>query len=363
VSGAQRVSLVLPNKNNAPVLDLFFETLLRHTSYPDLEMVVVDDGSTDSSVAVLRRWRDSGRFPRFELLETEGGGICRALNLAIENATGEVIVRLDGDATLETPGWLDRMLDFRALHPKVGVVATKVVFDSGRLQALGMNVVGPGGVHPRGSILLEEPGRRTMDIAVEYPYEADAPGRNEAAEVDAAIGCCMLFERSLWERVGGFDLGWSPVAFEDFDFALEARRLGLKVFVLPEISVVHRISLRHPRERTSRPIMALFALRRTVGRFVPQRLREAVAARARLGDHDPARLELLRRHCAYWQEKWGWDPINPRMEDVLARYGGTEVCWAYDDALRREGQEILRAWAAQVPTTPLSNTPRRPNRA
>lgn len=339
------VSLVLPNKNNAPVLDLFFETLLRHTDRPDLEMVVVDDGSTDSSVAVLRRWRDSGRFERFELIETEGGGICAALNLAVERATADVVVRLDGDATIETPGWLDTMLAFHDSHPKVGVVATKVVFDSGRLQASGMNVVGAEGVHPRGSILLEEPGRRTMDIAVEYPFERDAPVGDEPAEVDAAIGCCMLFERSLWERVGGFDLGWSPVAFEDFDFALEARRLGLKVFVLPEIEVVHRISLRNPREKTSRPIMLLFALRRHVGRFVPARLRDAAAARARLGDYDPARIELLRRHTAYWREKWGWDPINPDMDEVLERFGGTEVCWAYDDDLRREGEEILSAWA------------------
>jgi hypothetical protein len=163
--------------------------------------------------------------------------------------------------------------------------------------------------------------------------------------VDAAIGCCMLFERALWEQAGGFDLRWSPVAFEDFDFALVARRLGLKVFVLPQIEVVHRISLRNPREKTSRPVMLLFALRRRVGRFVPARLRDAAAARARLGDYDPARLELLSRHAAYWREKWGWDPINPSMDEVLEGFGGTEVCWAYDEGLRREGEEILHAWS------------------
>ncbi|HEV3378084.1 MAG TPA: glycosyltransferase, partial [Thermoleophilaceae bacterium] len=57
------VSLVVPNMNNGPALDVFFRKLERNTSYPEIELVVADDGSTDSSLRVLRRWRDSGRFP------------------------------------------------------------------------------------------------------------------------------------------------------------------------------------------------------------------------------------------------------------------------------------------------------------
>ena len=350
MSRARAVSLILPNKNNRPVLDLFFETLLRNTGRGDFELVVVDDGSTDSSVEVLRRWRDSGRFRHFELVETPGGGICDALNLAAERATGEVIVRLDGDSTIETPGWLDRMLEFFDSSSRVGVVAGKVVFDSGRVHSYGMNVVSPKGVHNRGSVLLEEPGQRTLDIAVDYPPDSELD-LDEPAEVDGVIGCCMLFERALWERLGGFDPRYNPAGFEDFDFALSARREGLKVFVLPEVSVVHRISMRNPREETSPGVMLLFRLRRRIGRLVPERVRAAIAAQAQLGDHDPARAELLRRHYGYWREKWGFDPVNPDMDQVLARYAGTEVCWAYDADLRREGETILRTWRerTQVP--------------
>jgi GT2 family glycosyltransferase len=348
---APRVSLVLPNRNNEPVLDLFFETLHRHTKYPNLEVVVVDDGSTDSSVAKLRRWRDSGRFQRFELVETPGSGICDALNEGVRTATGDIIVRLDGDATIETPGWLDTMLALREASPKVGVVTGKVIFDSGRVQAYGMNLVSPAGVHPRGTVLLEPEGQRTLDTRVEYLPEGQAPVSEDAAEVDAAIGCCMMFTRDLWERVGGFDPRYNPSAFEDFDFALAARREGRKVFVLPEIAVVHRLSMRNPRERVSPPVRLLFTLYRHIGRFVPARVRAAVAERAKLGDAAPARLELFRHHTACWREKWGFDAINPDMAQVLARYGGTEVCWAYDDELRGEGEEILRAWRARTQVT------------
>jgi hypothetical protein len=95
--------------------------------------------------------------------------------------------------------------------------------------------------------------------------------------------------------------------------------------------------------------MALFRLRRTIGRFVPARLRDAAAARAGLGDYDPERIAMLRGHYAAWREKWGFDALNPDMDEVLARWGGTEVCWAYDDELRRAGEEIAAAYARVAP--------------
>jgi GT2 family glycosyltransferase len=326
------------------VLDLFFERLARNTNPQAEELIVVDDGSTDRSVEVLERWRASGRIPGLRIISQPPRGIVEALNRGCDESSGEVIVRLDGDATIETPGWLEKMLALRAVSDRVGVVAGKVVFDSGRVQSLGMNIVSPAGIHSRGSILREPVGRRTLDIAVDYPPAAEAVGGDAVAEVDGAIGCCMMFDRELWERVGGFDERWSPVAFEDFDFALGVRAHGRKVFFLPDVEVVHRISMRNPRDATTRRKMLLFRLRRGVGRFVPEVLRAAAAERAGLGDPDPERLALLRRHYASWREKWGFDALNPDIGQVLARWGGTEVCWAYDDELRRAGEEIAAGY-------------------
>jgi GT2 family glycosyltransferase len=319
---------------------------VRNTAHPIHELIVVDDGSTDRGVRALERWQKSGRIPGFRIIRQTARGIVDALNVACGEASGDVIVRLDGDATIETPGWLDKMLALRAASDRVGVVAAKVVFDSGRVHSYGMNIVSPAGIHSRGTQLREPVGRRTLDIAVDYPPEAEAAGGDEVAEVDGAIGCCMLFDRELWEQVGGFDERWSPVGFEDFDFALSARAAGRKVFFLPDVRVVHRISMRNPREATSRRVMALYRLRRHVGRFVPERLRDAAAARAGLGDYDPERVAMLRRHYGAWRDKWGFDALNPDMDAVFARWGGTEVCWAYDDGMRRAGEEIAAAYRA-----------------
>jgi len=355
--GGPPVSLILPNRNNEPVLDLFLETLARHTTYPDFELIVVDDGSTDRSLAILERWRDSGRFAHFELVPIAAAGIVEALNRGLEVAAGELVVRLDGDATLETPGWLERMVGFHATDERVGVVTPRTVFEDGRVQSYGLDVVGPEGVHDRGTRITEPVGRRTLDIKVERPLDAESEEGNEVAEVDAAIGCCMLFSRELAREIGGFDRGFAPVWVEDFDFALGARRLERKVFYVPDVLVAHRVSLRNPRHQASRRELALHGLRRRIGHLVPAPLRAEAARAARLGDHDPRRAAVLERHYAYWQRKWGWHPLNPDMERILDRYGGTEVCWAYDPERRRAGEEIIAA----AQRAPASTPPSRPS--
>src|SRR5436189_3774461 len=108
------VSLLMPNRDNAPLLDLVLERLADNTQYPDVELIVVDDGSTDGSREILRRWRDSGRFADFSLIEREhgAGGVVDALNHGLRAASGEVVVQLDADASIETAGWLEKMVGF-----------------------------------------------------------------------------------------------------------------------------------------------------------------------------------------------------------------------------------------------------------
>ena len=340
------VSLIVPNKNNEPVLDLFLERLRDNTPGPEFELIVVDDGSSDRSREILRRWRDAGAFERFTLIERESSGIIATLNAALAEASGKIVVRLDGDATIETPGWLERMLSFYGSDERIGVVVGKIVFDSGHVHSYGMNIVVPEGVHDRGTFLTEPVGERTLDIAVERPLARPDDEGNRVAEIDGAIGCCTMFSRELAERIGGFDRRYDPVGFEDFDFALGARRLDRKVFFLPDVEVTHRLTLRNPRTDSPRAEWMLWRARRRIGGVFPQRMRSAVARAAKLGDHDPERIALLRRHYVSWRDKWGFDPLNPDMDEVLRRYGATEVCWRYDDARRRAGEEIAAAWEA-----------------
>ena len=156
-------------------------------------------------------------------------------------------MRLDGDATIETPGWLERMLAFYRSDERIGVVVAKIVFDSGHVHSYGMNIVGPEGVHDRGT--RHHRAGRAAARSTSTSSGRSRPESDEGhavAEIDGAIGCCTMFSRELAERIGGFDRRYDPVGFEDFDFALGARRLDRKVFFFPEVEVVHRLDPAQP---------------------------------------------------------------------------------------------------------------------
>jgi hypothetical protein len=107
------------------------------------------------------------------------------------------------------------------------------------------------------------------------------------------------------------------------------------------VRVIHRVGMRNPRMEQSRAKLALFAINRRIGHLVPGAVRAAVADRARVGEQDPAKHEVLVRHFAHWREKWGFDALQPDVDAILERYRGTEVGWAHDPDMRRAGEEIV----------------------
>ncbi len=347
-----RVSLLMPNRDNAPILDHVLERLARHTTYADTELVVVDDGSRDGSREILRRWRDSGAFAEFKLLERESAGVIETLNAGLAAASGELVVQLDADASMETPGWLERMVAFFVSDPRIGVATGKVVFDWGELHTCGVDLIGPTGFHDRGARITEPAGRRTYHQRVIRRPEGDCPPCAELAEVDGGIGCCMMYRRQVALEVGGYDPGYAPVWFDDLDLTVAIRRAGLKVFYMPEVRVIHHVGRRIRGEAVRRRLIQ--RARRGLRPLLPGRLRRAISYPLGLDHPPPEQWQRLQHHYAYWQRKWGWDMLNPDLEAIRTRWGETEICWSLDPARRRTGEEIVAAFQATERCGPVS---------
>lgn len=348
------VSLLLPNFNTEHVLGPVLRCLEVNTTYSDVEVVAVDDGSSDGSLAMLRDWRDSGALGgRVRLLEKENSGAVDTLNTALRAATGDLCVQLDSDASVRTPGWIERMVDLMSCDERVGVVTAKIVMDDGDLNACGVNLVHPGGMHERSSRPVETFGRRRWHHHVIRSREGEGGADEDTvAEVDAGIGCCMMYRRTDALAVGGYDAGYSPVWFDDADLCLMIRRLGRKVFYTPEVRVIHHLQARGSRVSASQrlqPSRLGRAVVRRTARMLPASTRTRLERRLRVDFElrfDASQRARLRHHSEHWRAKWGWDPLNPDMDTIAARWGATEIWWARDAARRRTGEEIVRAYAA-----------------
>jgi GT2 family glycosyltransferase len=357
LNGPPRVSLLMPVHNRAHLLDRVLDRLAENTTYEHVELIAVDDGSTDGSRDILRRWADGGRLPGMRVIEGTDRGAIASLNTALGAASGDLCVQLDDDVTVETRGWIERLLDVMLLDEAVGVVTGKVIFDSGELHACGVNVIGPTGWHERPTHPSEPVGRRQWINRIDGRAREGEGGEAEwrVAEVDSGIGCCMMYRRADALAVGGYDPEWSPVWFDDVDLCLKIRKLGRKVFYVPNVRAIHHFA---PRSEPDSPF----------GRFSLQRLRSGLARRIvpRLphwfsraiesrvdvdlqGYYTKEQCARLRHHHAYWQTKWGWDARNPDMDAVLRQWGDSEICWATDPERRAAGERIVEAYYAQRP--------------
>ncbi|MDR0342670.1 MAG: glycosyltransferase, partial [Nocardiopsaceae bacterium] len=197
------LSVVVCAHNQAATLD----ECLRHTcalDYPDLEVLVVDDGSTDSTAEIVRR------HPRARLLSVPHGGLAAARNRGLEASRGEVVAYLDADAYPgpEWPYFLVLGLD----APAVGAVG-------------GPNVP-PADEGPTAQAVARAPGG-PLHVLLSDDRAEHVPG------------CNMAFVRHVLEEVGGFDPAYTA-AGDDVDVCWKVLDRGYEIGFHPGALVWHR---------------------------------------------------------------------------------------------------------------------------
>jgi len=113
------VSVIIPTYNRAKFIPAAIQSVLDQT-YTNLEIIVVDDGSTDDTQHVLEPFKD-----KIRCLATENRGPAHARNIGMKAALGKYIAFLDSD-DLYLPGKLEIQVAFMKAHPEVGIIATEM---------------------------------------------------------------------------------------------------------------------------------------------------------------------------------------------------------------------------------------------
>ncbi len=222
-----KVSIVIPTRDGFELLSRCVESVLGHTTYPDYEVLVVDNGSSERrAVAYL----DSLRRRRgFRVLSYAKPFNYSAMNnLAVEQANGEVVCLLNNDTEVITPDWIQELVGC-LLQRNVGIVGARLLFRDGSVQHAGV-LVGVGGVgnHVHAFLPGSHPG---------YFGRAWL-----AQDWSAVTGACMMIRTSLYSEIGGLDAEHLAVTFNDVDFCLRARAAGWRVVYTPYAELYHHES-------------------------------------------------------------------------------------------------------------------------
>lgn len=218
------LSVVIPSRDRPDLIVPACRAVLDGTDYPAIELIVVDNGSTDP--AVLSFYDELTRDARVQIVSfPHPFNFSAMVNAGVAASSGQVVVLLNNDVGLRQPGWAGELVR-QAVRPDVGAVGAKLLFGDGKLQHAGV-VVGLAG--RAGHILRRRP--------------ADTPGHlgrlRVAHEVSAVTAACLAVARHKFEVVGGFDEDAFPVDFNDVDFCLRLAARDWKCIWTPAAELFH----------------------------------------------------------------------------------------------------------------------------
>lgn len=214
------VSIIVVNHNRAELLRECLESLCKQT-YKLLEILVVDNGSSDHSRSVVENF--SKADVRFLPLN-RNFGFAGANNLAIGQAKGQLVGLLNNDAVAHT-SWIEKLVQVvESSESRVGMWASKILFFHGNI------------IDKAGHVMYLDGQNRGRGTG-----EKDIGQYDSIEETLFPDGCAALYRKQMLEEIGGFDESFFAYG-DDADLGIRGRWMGWKCLYVPDAIVYHRHS-------------------------------------------------------------------------------------------------------------------------
>ncbi len=217
------VSIIIPTKNQLQKLQKLLKSIFALTEYPNFEIILVDNGSTDPAVIPFYEEQVLAHPVRW-IEYNEPFNYSKANNLGAAQANGELFLFINNDMEVQYPDWLSELSQW-VLIPDIGVVGTKLIRPDRCLQHAGL-VMGLQGYV--GHLYLNTPEH----------YHGLLGSVDWYRNVSAVTGACQMFRRDVFEMAGGYDEGYQLV-FSDVEICLRLLKKGYRILYNPHAALIH----------------------------------------------------------------------------------------------------------------------------
>lgn len=225
IKNPKLVSIIIPTKDLADVLDVCLQSIFTQTTYPNYEVIVIDNNSTEAKTQKCFAYWQEQQGDRFKYYSYNVPfNYSQINNYGVTKARGEYLLFLNNDTKVVNPDWLEAMVE-QAQRTSIGAVGSMLLYPDDTIQHAGV-VLGIGGVagHSHKHFHVSQPG-----------YISQIASINNYSAVTAA---CLMCRRKVFEAVEGFETDLA-VAFNDVDFCLKLLSRGYRNIYLPHVVLYH----------------------------------------------------------------------------------------------------------------------------
>ena len=216
-----KCSIIIPVFNNAEYTKQCLKALIENAPNSPYEVIIVDNGSTDSTEEVLKCLRGSVKI----ISNSENLGFAKACNQGAAAADGNYLVFLNNDTKVQ-PGWLRELVKVLENDPGVGAVGSKLLYPDGSVQHAGVVILEIEGVNallPRHAFIQQPSDPNFINVPMLF---------------QAVTAACMMVRKSDFDRVNGFDESyWN--GSEDVDLCFKLAEIGKKIVYQPKSVITH----------------------------------------------------------------------------------------------------------------------------
>ena len=217
------ISIIIPTKNNFQKLKTLLDSLFTLTDYPAYEIILVDTGSTDQRI--FGYYEDVMRSRPVQMLRYDQPfNYSKVNNLGAGLAKGALLLFLNDDMQVLDKDWLSELSQW-ALRDDIGVVGTKLIHPSGRIQHIGI-VIGMQGFV--GHLYRNAPEH----------YWGLMGSSDWYRNISAVTGACQMIRKGLFWELGGFDEKYELVT-GDITLCLKALKHGYRNLYTPHATLLH----------------------------------------------------------------------------------------------------------------------------